>query len=287
MVAFSSTHVGDTVSTCVIAGACRKRRARKEASRAPPMEQVLSRWVVDRNTVLNRPLPHALNKYNATEQCFFMCDCDRHMRYVLLKTVAADPVKAFQCVICDGGHKSKLEAHIWWLLDNPGRWMKQPNPNLVWLVEVRVLKGHWAPADIWLPDHNLVIQVDGSQHFSNPMGHRDASPDPEPASELPDPTSEEEATPASNRKPQEKKDWEFNQEAARQGVHVLRIHTGDVAMGHVVLHLALEELSRAKAYGGRQPLRILSRAMPFPEWQPDEEKEPDLKDNGLAIVRVL
>ncbi len=104
---------------------------------------------------------------------------------------------------------------------------------MFWVPEARILRGRFAAADAYLPDHNLVIQIDGYQHLGNDFAHQGAE----------------------EGKAQWQKDAEFNEACAKQGYHLLRIHADDVIKGSVVLGMAIDRCSRATG-----TLRLFSRA---------------------------
>jgi very-short-patch-repair endonuclease len=122
-----------------------------------------------------------------------------------------------------------LESHIWGVLD------AYDKPRLFWVPEARILKGRFAAADAYLPDHNLAIQIDGSQHFSEEFTYPEAG--------------------GKGRKPQWLKDFEFNEECARQGYHLLKIYEDDVVKGKMLISMAIARCSMAKD----QVLRLFSK----------------------------
>jgi very-short-patch-repair endonuclease len=183
-----------------------------------------------RNRVLGRDLA-SLAPTDAKLQCYFNCLCGRHCVYILLKTIHQQKEKALRCRVCEGEAKSRLESHIWGVLDS------YDNSQLFWVPEARILKGKFAAADAYLPEHKLAIQIDGSQHFGKEFTY------PEDGEEAP--------------KSQRLKDFEFNEECARKGYHLLRIHEEDVIKGEVLISMAITECRKAKLKS--QTLRSLSR----------------------------
>jgi hypothetical protein len=154
-----------------------------------------------------------------------LCDKD-HCVYIALATIHKYKEKALVCRVCAKQHKSGLERHIWGVLS-------ERIPPVFWVPEARILKGRLAAADAYLPDHNLAIQVDGTQHLGTEFVHQGAEA----------------------RKPQGHKDAEFNAACAKHGYHLLRIHADDVKKGSVVLGMAIDRCSKATG-----TMRLFSRA---------------------------
>ena len=190
------------------------------------LEIVKSQWHIAENAKVGRQLSE-LAPTDSSLRCYFHCLCDKdHCVYIFLATIHKKKEQALQCRVCAKQHKSGLELHIWGVL-------AERTPPVFWVPEARILRGRFAAADAYLPDHNLAIQIDGCQHLGNDFGHKGAE----------------------DGKPQWQKDAEFNEACAKQGYHLLRIHADDVKKGSVVVGMAIDRCSKATG-----TLRLFSRA---------------------------
>ena len=196
------------------------------------LDIVIAQWHTEENAKAGRQLSK-LAPADYRLRCYFNCLCDKgHCVYILLATIHKKKEKALRCRVCAKQHKSGLERHIWGVLS-------ARTPPVFWVPEARILRGRFAAADAYLPDQNLAIQRDGSQHLGNEFAHQGAE----------------------SRKPQWQKDAEFNEACAKRGYHLLRIHEDDVKKGQVVLSMAIDRCSRAmgtlrlfsRAYAGQDP----------------------------------
>ncbi len=199
---------------------------KKGRPRQGHLEIVKAQWHIARNAKAGRQLSKLAPTDNRL-RCYFNCLCNKdHCVYILLSTIHKKKEKALHCRVCAKQHKSGLERHIWGVLG-------ERTPPVFWVPEARILKGRFAGADAYLPDHNLAIQIDGAQHLGTDFAHQGAEA----------------------RKPQWQKDAEFNEACAKQGYHLLRVHADDVKKGSVVLGMAIDRCSQATG-----TLRLFSRA---------------------------
>lgn len=79
-------------------------------------------------------------------------------------------------------------------------------PDLGYVVEVKILRGTFGAADIYIPQLDLIIQLDGEEHDKAERMARDAA---------------------------------FNAECVRQGRRLLRLHYNDVLWFHLYIGTAL------------------------------------------------
>lgn len=208
---------------------------KKGRPRQGHLEIVKAQWHIARNAKAGRQLSKLAPTDNRLP-CYFQCLCDKdHCVYILLATIHKKKEQAFQCRVCAKQHKSGLECHIWGVLG-------KRTPPVFWVPEARILRGKFAAADAYLPDHNLAIQIDGAQHLGTEFAHQKAK----------------------KGKPQWQKDAEFNEACAKQGYHLLRTHADDVKKGSVVLGMAIDRCSKANG-----TLRLFSRAYvgQAPSWE--------------------
>eukprot|EP00884_Botryococcus_braunii_P019846 jgi/Botrbrau1/6545/Bobra.40_2s0016.1 len=149
-----------------------------------------------------------LGSCDDSQQCYFFCECRQHRVFIFRRTLRKEGIKALQCKFCEEKWKSELEQLFWGACDR----LSDQFP-LVWLVEVRVLRGTFAAADVFFPEFKLVVQLDGCCHMNgNVHGGKLAKNDRYQA-----------------------RDRHFNITAMERGYNVLRFHHADVPDAEFVL----------------------------------------------------
>lgn len=90
----------------------------------------------------------------------------------------------------------------------------------LWLPEVHCLRGHCSPADIWLPQHDLAIQIDGAGHQYVDVHTKTLA------------------------QQQETDNW-FDNEIVRQGLRAVRIHYRDAERAAELLAAAIQRCEQS------------------------------------------
>jgi hypothetical protein len=125
------------------------------------------------------------------------CKCNKHTHRCTTKTLTTTYPTGYPCHICAKAADSLLELRVWWALLWRGVFFE---------VFVKVLRGHFGSADLYIPHLNLIIAVDGPHHM-------------------------EEAIYTTTLAQQQKIDSEFNVECVRQRRRLLRLHYRDINLG--------------------------------------------------------
>jgi hypothetical protein len=125
------------------------------------------------------------------------CRCRKHTHRCTTKTLTTYYPTGYPCHICAKAFQSLLEGKVWWELLRRGVFFE---------VFVKVLKGHFGSADLYIPHLDLIIAVDGPHHM-------------------------EEAIYTTPLAQQQRIDSEFNDECVRQRRRLLRLHYKDINLG--------------------------------------------------------
>lgn len=110
-----------------------------------------------------------LQEVQQTEQKlkgFYVKSCGRHLGLCTPKWLTSHPTEAFNCAICiaiTGKHFSGkvITQHE---LEVAG-YLSELFGRQGFIYQAKVVDRHNAPIDFYVPDINLLIQVDGEQHF--------------------------------------------------------------------------------------------------------------------------
>lgn len=189
-----------------------------------PQKWLLQHWEVIEN---GGPWNAAVDRVSSTEQKFFWCNCGklhhcgkRHLTYKQIKTVQASHV-TLNCELCSPTRK--LSSHEVMLRDH----LVEANQRtgMSYMVEVRVLQGRYGPVDVYFHTEDLVVQMDGEQHFKHNCPQSYTYKDVQPV------------------------DSRFNDECIRQKRCLLRIHFEDAADS---IDYILKALHMCVRKGGRK-----------------------------------
>ena len=140
------------------------------------------------------PLAEAGVTNSCEEQRTYWCKCFQHTIRLTTKTLVSKHPGGIDCKICAGVADSFLELIARGSLLQLG---------ITFQVYVKVLGGRFGPADIFIPQVNLIVAVDGPGHM-------------------------EEDCKTVPLRVQMAIDQRFNGECIRQGVYLLRMHYQDV-----------------------------------------------------------
>lgn len=141
-------------------------------------------------------------------QCYFYRICLHHITFQSPKSVLQNPARCLDCKVCGlfthkEGTVSSYEHLAYRIMCELGVDVRD------WLADVRVLRGTFSSADIWVRSLRLLIMIDGEGHFKK-MFSKEAED-------------------------QKQTDLDFNCEAFRQKYCVLRLHYEDVcAFGRLI-----------------------------------------------------
>lgn len=169
-------------------------------------------------------LPDTLGRWDQDKQYYFKKTCGKHHAFMLLRSVQRNHGKALRCKYCEGkgsSHEQKLLASIHGLQSEMGF-----VPYTV--TEAKFLRGSYGGADLYFPDFNLAVQVDGEHHFRE---------------EARDDTKE-----GSSLRDQSQRDEEWNKACILAGVNMWRVHYLDAGCPCSVLKAML---LRARAHEGK------------------------------------
>lgn len=147
---------------------------------------------------------------SSREQFYFRAACGRHSRLMQPASVAAalNAGRSLRCPICQPA-PGQTSRHV------PAVQAAVSAAGQHWVPEVYCLPGHSSPADLWLPQARLAIQVDGAHHTNVAIYN----------------------TPATD---QAEVDARFDSGIIRAGLRALRIHYRDTAQPAAVVSQALQ-----------------------------------------------
>lgn len=172
-----------------------------------------------------------MGAWDKSKQLHFKRTCGIHNAYVTIDAIQKSKGKTLQCKYCNGEPSSHEVAFMSMVDGLDGVEMGGP-PYMA--TEAKVLKGKFAAADFYFPDHNLAVQVDGEHHF-----HRSARDD---------------TTEGAGPRDQALRDEQWNKQACEGAkVNVWRVHHLDVTAPSVVLKAIL---LRAAANKGKPFLEL-------------------------------
>lgn len=142
-------------------------------------------------------------------QCYFFNKCKRHLTFQSPKSVLSNWKTSLDCRVCGLFRgKTREPSHY----EQVAYGVMQNQLHLKddeWLVDIRVLKGAYSSADVWIPKLRLMLMIDGEGHFGDMH--------------------------ADNVQVQQARDDRFNVEALKQGHRVLRLHYLDVGLFREVI----------------------------------------------------
>lgn len=177
-------------------------------------------------------------KASSTQQYYFKASCGLHSRLLQPASVAAALQRSgsVRCPICQPA-AGQTSRHV------PAVQQAVAASGQHWVPEVYCLPGHSSPADIWLPQLQLAIQVDGAHHTDVAMY----------------------STPAAD---QAEIDARFDNSIIRAGLRALRIHFRDTerpaALVSWAIQLCQQQPSTAFVAYSRSYNRLI-------KWAADEE----------------
>lgn len=147
---------------------------------------------------------------SSTQQYYFKASCGQHSRLLQPASAAAALRRSgsLRCPICQpaAGQTSRHAPAVQQAVTASGQ---------QWVPEVYCLRGHTSPADIWLPQLRLAIQIDGAHHTDVAMY----------------------STPAAD---QAEIDARFDSSIIRAGLRALRIHYRDSQRPAAVVSWAIQ-----------------------------------------------
>lgn len=149
------------------------------------------------------PLAEAGVTNSCEVQRVYWCKCWRHTRLLTTKTLVGRYPAGIDCKICAEVADSSLELIARAALQQAG---------ITFQVYIKVLGGRFGAADIFIPQANLIIAVDGPGHM-------------------------EEDCKTVSLHVQMAIDTRFNRECIKQGVYLLRMHHKDVHFGDTLQYV--------------------------------------------------
>jgi hypothetical protein len=181
-------------------------------------------------------------RVRSRHQFYFKASCGKHSR-LLQPASAAKALKrqgGLRCPICQPseGQVSRFVPAVQAAVQNTG---------FDWQAEVYCLSGHSSPADIWLPEQVLAIQVDGPQHADVSMF----------------------GTPAEE---QEQIDARFDNGIIRAGQRALRIHWRDAALPSAAAKAVQQALNMCRLLPGASFVMYSDSYGRNLKWTEDEEE---------------
>ena len=156
-----------------------------------------------------------------------MCDCGIHATFKTSQAVHSKKGPRLKCVRCSllcmgkiSKGTSAFEIYAWRLVDS--------NEDMVACAEVKILRGYYGPADIFIPfskdgKHriDLVIQIDGQHHFEQ---HRQIAARSKKQSE-----QQHQQDQSNSLQDVQRADADFDDRCWQLNLRLLRLHYKDSA----------------------------------------------------------